>query len=126
MWEDRWIGQDILKHQFSRFFSISADHGKSVGEIRVWTNLGWKWRLNWIRDIFVWDCAHVDQLTVILNNSQLHREISNSRSWAREKSRLFLVRFAYEMLYNSSSHEFGRLMSYLWSVKVFPNVLTLA
>ena len=48
-WEEVWVGSSDLKSLFPRLFSLSLNHGQTVGEVGVWINSDWRWRLTWRR-----------------------------------------------------------------------------
>jgi len=62
-WEDNWIGgSHILSSMYPRLYALSLDQGRTVGEVGVWAESTWNWRLRWIRVKFVWEVVQEEEM----------------------------------------------------------------
>lgn len=83
-WEDKWVGDDNLGHNFPRLHFISIDQGKRVGEVRSWIETGWIWSLQWIRNRFEWERVQEEVLISQTNNVNLKRD-THGHGWVNRK-----------------------------------------
>ena len=73
-WEDAWVDSNNPKTMFPRLYIIYLDQGKKVGEVGVWEESGWCWRLRWRRERFVWESVLVQELEVLITTTTILKE----------------------------------------------------
>jgi len=93
-----WVGSSDLKSLFPRLFSLSLNQGKTVGEVGVWINSDWRWRLTWRRARFEWESSLEADLFTLLSGALMRRNYVNVQVWWKEEPGLFSVNSAYECL----------------------------
>jgi len=98
LFEDAWVGNIKLAILYPRLYSLSLDQGKKVGEVGVWEDLGWHWRLRWRRVRFVWESAQEEELLKFISRGALIREEEDTQLWGRDSTGVFSVKSAYECL----------------------------
>ena len=54
-WEDVWVGNANLKTMYLRLYYLSLNKGQKVGEVGVWEESVWQWKLRWRRERFAWE-----------------------------------------------------------------------
>ena len=123
-WEDVWVDKSNLKTAFPRLYSISLDQGHKVGEVGVWEDSEWQWRLSWKRNRFVWEYQQEEQLLRNLLNVKLNREVQDKRVWKGKESGCFYVKTTYECLSNYATGNDKDVFKHLWLSKALPKVLT--
>jgi len=125
-WEDVWVGNANLKTLYPRWFSLSLNTGQQVGEVGVWEDSEWCWKLRWRRDRFEWEIPLENDLAMLISRATVIKDESDMQEWRRDDSGSITVRSAYECLQET---EMGPQISgfgYLWKIKAFPNVMITA
>jgi len=102
-WEDAWVENVNISTLFPRLHSLSLDQGLKVGEVGEWGELGWQWRHNWRRSMFVWESVLEDDLLRYLAKGALNKEANDCIVWGGEVSGAFLVKSSYACLTNQDS-----------------------
>jgi len=85
LWEDVWIGNCNLKTLFPKLYSLSLNQGHKVGEVGVWEESGWCWRLRWRREIFEWEFALVQELDVLITTTTILKEEKDVQVWGTRR-----------------------------------------
>jgi len=101
------------------------DQGKKLGELGVWVDSAWQWRLSWGRNRFEWKCVQEEELFFTLANIYMNRQAKELMVWLGDGFGKYSVKLAYENLYYVIGQNSDVFKS-LWKVKVMPSVLTLA
>ena len=125
-WEEVWVGSSNLKSLFPRLFSLSLNQGQTVGEVGVWINSDWRWRLTWRRARFEWESSLEAYLFTLLPGALMRRNDVDVQVWGKEELGLFSVNFAYECLAKQSRGTQSDVFNLLWKTKAFPNVIVTA
>jgi len=74
LWEEVWVGSNDLKSMFPRLYSLSLNHGQTVGEVGVWINSEWRWSLGWRRARFEWESSMEADLSTLLSGAPMKKE----------------------------------------------------
>jgi len=125
-WEEVWVGSSDIKSLFPRLFSLSLNQGQTVGEVGVWINSDWRWRLTWRRARFECESSLEADLFTLLSGALLRRNDVDVQVWGKEESGLFSVNSAYECLTKQSRGTQSDAFNFLWKIKAFPNVIVTA
>ena len=94
------FGQTIFKDVFPRLYSISLDQGKKVGEVGVWLDSDWQWRLRWRRNKFEWKVPQEEELMRTISRINMNKETKDIQIWRGDGSWAFTVKFAFSYLSN--------------------------
>ena len=121
-----WVGSSDLKSLLPRLFSLSLNQGQIVGEVGVWINSDWRWRLTWRRARFEWESSLEADLFTLLSGALMRRNYVNVQVWGKEEPGLFSVNSAYECLAKQSRGTQSDVFNLLWKTKAFPNVIVTA
>ncbi|XP_068491914.1 uncharacterized protein [Phaseolus vulgaris] len=93
-WEDRWVGNDILKNKFPRLFSLCVEKDVSLEHCGFWANSVREWSLAWRRSLFDWEKVQVRQLLEVVHNSCPVLEKVDKCIWKDVKFQEFSVKSA--------------------------------
>ena len=88
-WEDHWLGQATLRELFPRLYSVSIMKEWHSAEFGYWTEDRWEWKLQWRRDLFVWDMTMQNEMLTILAEVNMQREVQDRWPWTLDKSGTF-------------------------------------
>jgi len=66
---------------YPMLYSISLDQEETVGEVGVWDDLGWSWRLRWRRTRFEWEALQEEDFFRKISTSIISREIKDNHIW---------------------------------------------
>ncbi|XP_068504370.1 uncharacterized protein [Phaseolus vulgaris] len=108
-----WWWKDLYKEQ-------------TVGEVGLWINSDWRWRLRWRRARFEWESSLEADLFTLLSGALMRRNDVDVQVWGKEEPGLFSVNSAYECLAKQSRGTQSDVLNLLWKTKAFPNVIVTA
>jgi len=97
-----------------------------VGEVGMWEESEWHWRLRWRRIGFVWESLQEDEMFKTISVVNLNREEKDLQVWDGDASGVFSVKSAYGYLSNQVGGCHNGVFIQLWKAKAFPNVLSTA
>jgi len=121
-WVDVWTGNANLKTLFPRLFSLSLNKGQKVGEVGVWEESVWQWKLRWRRDRFEWEVPFETELGMLISRATVTKDEHDKQVWRGDGSGSFTVKSAYECLEEPERGTQISSFGYLWKIKAFPNV----
>ena len=104
-WEDSWANNTNLK----------------VGEVGIWVDSVWVWKLRWRRPGFECESTLQEELLRSLSGVKLNREMKDCMTWKGED---FSVKSAYDCVAKSDICNENVTFKHLWMSRAFPNVLT--
>jgi hypothetical protein len=71
LWIDNWVGNTPLCKLFPRLFLVSSQTDNCVNQMGEWRDGVWCWKLNWRRNLFVWEGELLVQLLELLRHINL-------------------------------------------------------
>jgi len=54
-WEDKWLERVELRKEFPRLYGLSLNKYNTLNQIGEWFGVSWNWKLDWRRNLFVWE-----------------------------------------------------------------------
>ena len=123
-WLEPWIGNEPLKLQFPRLFSISTRQSATVFSCGKWDGFSWVWSLNWTRSFRPRDLEEWNRLRLILESAHLSSLEDDSFSWTPSKLGFFTVKSLSFELAKASSVDRSKIISWkkLWQGLIPPRV----
>ena len=115
-----------LKVLFPRLYLVSLDQGKVLGEMGVWENNGWSWRLRWRRPRFTWESAMEEELLSLIIRKTLRKDRNDVLMWNGEQDGEFSVKSAYSILSSVANNEVQAIFPALWQAIAAPKALCTA
>ncbi|KAL9691852.1 hypothetical protein QQ045_012279 [Rhodiola kirilowii] len=82
LWHDVWLGDSPLKIQYPKLFHLALHNKASVGEMGSWTGSGWKWLLNFRRELYQWEEESKRELEECLKHIQLKDREDDRIVWS--------------------------------------------
>ena len=79
--EDKWADNEELKNKFPRLFSLSTNRDFKLYQVKEWNNNNWLQKLEWRRNLFVWEKNQAHQLAQVLEDTSLNMEKDDKWVW---------------------------------------------
>lgn len=125
-WHHLWIGNAPLCQSFPRLYSISVDKLCSIAEMGEHSADGWRWILNWRRNLFEWEFEILHSLNNLLSSAHISHLSEDGWKWKLEESGIYSVRSAFNLLSGIRDQDSDNISSLIWCHKTPYKITTFA
>jgi len=121
-WKDKWLERFELRKEFPRLYGLSLNKYNTLNQVGEWSGVSWRWKLNWRRNLLVWESDQVNQLLSLLVNKEVVKEDIDFEKvdnwiWREGESRRYTVKFAYIISRREFQGEDCLIIEQFWKIK---------
>lgn len=88
-WLDVWLDEVALCVSFPRLFRIAINKQSKISEMGAWVGDCWCWKLEFRRNLYVWEEQEKEQLTNRLKSVCLCKEFKDQIAWTADPKGAF-------------------------------------
>lgn len=112
-WDEVWIDQILLKHQFPRIYGLAISKSSLVEDFVEWSSRSWHWSIKLRRRLFDWEINQWDELMSCLQKVSLQKNKDDKLIWKWDEKGMFSVKF-YKMVCNTNDSAIPPLEAQVW------------
>ncbi|KAE9594954.1 hypothetical protein Lal_00041263 [Lupinus albus] len=120
------LGSDLFYNSYKRLFNPSILKDGLISDFGKWVGGNWGWAITWRRELFSWEIDLSNSFLKVLLDCTLQYNKPDSWEWKYDKSKLYTVRSAYNLITHNDLQQANNnmLSSLFWKSKAPLKVLT--